>query len=189
MVATGTSKQHQGTVFPLSGRQMEISLLFVLRSSIALAMIVGALVFCESAYSTSLPGQSVLETTPESPIRIGRAGGYVWAEYCPDNTCDVFRSRDKRSGSNFLFVAASYYFYFSRYAYLESWQRDANVQAEVENALESIKSKTCAAYSGRKLAKCEILEMNKRNSVQVRFVRFDERHNSSQRIPLEEALR
>lgn len=168
--------------------------MFIQRSSGALCMVL--FLGCSLAEASPpiktqpIEAGSVLEKMPEAKASAFRNKKYLWIEYCPDNTCDVLRTSAEADPKVFATLGGAYYFYFSRYIYLEDWKRNENIRLVVEENLNRIKpEEVCGSLSGKRLAKCLLERLEKKYGLQVLFVRFDERGSSSTRIPFQEAMK
>lgn len=129
-----------------------------------------------------------LRSIPSGAVRFYSGPKYTWAEYCPDNTCEVIRTSASVSNKQFSLLVGAYFYYFSKYSYLTDWQQVLSVGKRVEESLLFLRGEGCSSASGRELAKCEILRWNKNYTIQVIFVRFDEQGRESQRLKLEDVL-
>lgn len=136
-----------------------------------------------------LESDSLLKSMPGDAIKAFRNSEYIWIEYCPDNTCDVIRTSAKVDAVAFGILASSYYFYFSRYLYLEQWQGDVERGKAVDAKLAALARKEkCSELVGRDLARCLLRDLERRSGLQIFFVRDDERARSRLRIQTKDAL-
>lgn len=99
----------------------------------------------------------------------------MWAEYCPDNTCEVIRTRTKgMSRARFEALAWSYLVHFSTYVYLDDWRASDDVQRLTDISLRRNATSGCATSVGSGLARCELESALASSALEVIFVRFDE---------------
>jgi hypothetical protein len=140
------------------------------------------------AIGNTIKEDSILRSMPSGAVRFYSGPKFIWAEYCPDNTCDVIRTSANVSKKQFGVLVGAYFYYFSKYTYLAEWQHDLSVGERVEKSLLSLRGGDCLSASGRELARCEMLRWNKNHPIQVIFVRFDEQGHESQRLGLEDVL-
>jgi len=116
--------------------------------------------------------ERVLGSAPVAPIKVQGSGEFTWAEYCPDNTCEVIRRRQRLGKKPFSGLALAYFFYFSEYAYLEEWRTPA-IKDRVDQTLRAIAG-NCTELIDKELARCMLLEANRSGAIQLMYVRYDE---------------
>lgn len=105
-------------------------------------------------------------------------------QFCPDNTCEAFvasrgASVEELADFTFLFV-----YYFSEYAVLEGWRRQAAPIALAELVVKRRSGSWCAAQGGKDAARCILLEMARLREIRIEAVRYDEGARSVVPMPL-----
>lgn len=107
-------------------------------------------------------------------------------KYCPDNTCDVFRTK-KGSRQDLADFALLYLFFFSYYTYLGEW-RERVGRASVENAARRHRG-DCPAVMEAQAVRCVLMRLATGRSISLAWVRYDEGKEVESAIRLDEALR
>lgn len=130
-----------------------------------------------------------LKVVPDGPIRLAQARGVSWAEYCPDQTCDVIRTRRPIDRAKLAGLALSYYFYVSEYSYLRPWKEDEQIKKQVDVFLESQAAGRCDAAIGRGRSICALRLLADAYKVEILFVRHDERKTTVQRLSPGETIK
>lgn len=176
---------------PLSALTMDLFQLFI-QSSRLLASL-SAAILCSASLAgpraTQTEADILLESTPSMPARASHSVKYLWVEYCPDNTCDVIRTRKNANVDDFKILAVAYFFYFSPFEYLKEWKTDVEIRRVLNTKLADLGSRNaCSALEGKELARCRLSELERRSGLQILFVRYDEGTRRSMSIPTNEAL-
>lgn len=140
-------------------------------------------------HAKDMVSSEILKSIPEGAVKLFNNQKYIWTEYCPDNTCDIVRSKSNISVKLFSDLAAAYYYYFSKYDYLESWQRDPTIAKSIDESLILSNKGTCQTLSGKELARCRLKLFNAESGLQFFFIRFDEGRRTKMVISIVEALR
>ncbi len=117
---------------------------------------------------------SELVSTPIASIEIASARGVRWAEYCPDETCEVLRVPVRVSAEALAEVALLYFFYVAEYEYLRVWKEKDDLREKLEKLLQRARSTECNEVTSRALAICVLRNFHKKNAMQILFVRHDE---------------
>jgi hypothetical protein len=151
-------------------------------------LLVASLLMFGAAKAQAGSIDDLFASAPAGPIRIGHAHGYVWAEYCPDETCDVVRTRSKVSRRDFEMLALSYFLYASEYIYLREWKNRAETKAQAEATFAEYDARVCSTEPGEARAKCVLKALASAYDVEVLFIRRDERRVSVDRKRLSAVL-
>lgn len=165
--------------------------LFIQRNSVVLlsAVLIAARLVIAAPVAKAVAMDGVLKSIPDGSAKIFRSKNYIWAEYCKDNTCDVIRSKSKIPTKMFGDLASAYYYYFSRYEYLEEWQKVPAVAKSIDENLRSTGNGVCHTLAGKELARCRLEQSGHQFGLRIFFIRFDEAVSARVEIPMEEALR
>ncbi|HKC54268.1 MAG TPA: hypothetical protein VKC33_06475 [Burkholderiales bacterium] len=91
--------------------------------------------------------------------------------YCPDNTCDIFRTPLQTPRKVVGDFALLWLYFSSGYIYLESFETDA--QALVESTVERY-SKECPPTTEEATASCVLIALAARYNIRLAFRRYDE---------------
>jgi hypothetical protein len=91
--------------------------------------------------------------------------------YCPDNTCDVFRTPLQTPREVVGDFALLWLYFASGYIYLESFETDA--QSLVESTVERY-SKECPPTTEEATASCVLIALATRHNIRLAFRRYDE---------------
>ena len=145
------------------------------------------LFFSTSVFAAPRDWQQFLDSAPSAPVKLNAGKKISWAEYCPDNTCDVIRVRRSIDRLRLSVLAVSYFFYFSDYTYLEDWRSPSNVAFANDFLKEN--SQQCGAAEGREMARCLLLNAHKSDGLEVIFIRYDEGKAMVQKIDLDAELK
>jgi hypothetical protein len=128
---------------------------------------------------------ALLNSAPAAAIKVSVGRNTSWAEYCPDNTCDVIRFRRKVDKRWLATLAVAYFFYFSDYSYLRDWRNAENTtRADV---LLNAGARSCGPAEGRGLARCLLLKA-RQAGLESLFIRYDEGKTIVQKVDLLEQL-
>jgi len=114
---------------------------------------------------------------------------FSWAEYCPDETCEVIRTRRPISRAEISGFALSYFFYVSDYSYLEAWKSNASVKEAADIFLNSHEQVRCSPKSGREYSICMLRDIADKHQIEILFVRHDERRVTVRRLERDAAIR
>jgi len=98
------------------------------------------------------------------------AGPKPELRYCPDNTCEVFRSSDEKTAENLADFALLYLWRASEYEALRSWQAGPPSK-RVQEILE--KHGAACRASSPSSPRCALEYLAKRAAVRVAFGRYD----------------
>jgi hypothetical protein len=146
---------------------------------------------CISLNATSahqLSSKEVLASMPEKSAKIYKDSKFIWIEYCPDNTCDVLRAKSGISKTKFSDLALAYYFYYSQYIYLKSWQQDLSTVKFLDAQLSKYSDKSCHLLSRKDLARCVLIAMQRDDKLALFFTRIDEGRKLTKQLSLKEIL-
>lgn len=130
-----------------------------------------------------------LRSTPLGPIRLGSARGSNWAEYCPDETCDVIRTRRPIERNTLAGLALSYFYYVSDYEYLHPWKENNTLRDKVDAFLQVQSIGECGAAVGRERAICVLRSLGSTYDLEILFIRHDEGRTSVQKLSRDEQLK
>lgn len=133
--------------------------------------------------------EEALLVVPGGPARLGKTKGFSWAEYCPDQTCDVIRTRRSIDRRRLAGLALAYYYYISDYSYLRSWKNDERLMKKVDAFLESQASDQCSVVAGRERSICMLRSLADVYRFEILFVRHDERKVTVQRLSVDEIIK
>ena len=139
--------------------------------------------------ATVSPYEQQLQEVPQGPIQLRRLKGMSWAEYCPDETCDVIRTRDETDKTRFAGTALAYFFYVSNYSYLKSWKESEPLKRQVDAFLESQDTGMCSASDGRARSICILRSLADAVKLEILSVRHDERRTGVQRLSRSEIFK
>jgi hypothetical protein len=106
-------------------------------------------------------------------------------EFCPDNTCEVFRSLGKQNKSPVADFSYLYLYYVSDYAALSEVRKSPEAKRVAERLLSQIAKPACAPASHIETVKCVLRHLAKRHSISLTFVRYDEQVRSAGPMDLE----
>jgi hypothetical protein len=95
-------------------------------------------------------------------------------EYCPDNTCEVFRVQGELKKSPVSDFAYLYLYYVSDYATLSEVRKSHEAKHAAEQLLTQIRKSTCDEVSQIETIKCVLRQLAKRHSISLVFARYDE---------------
>ena len=109
-------------------------------------------------------------------------------EFCPDNTCDVFRTERKEMGDALCDFAYLYLYYVSDYSMLETVRKSGPVKSEAEQILQRRAAGSCRNGDRVTTIGCVLNRLAKENGIVILFVRYDEKERNEQRVDLKQAL-
>lgn len=132
---------------------------------------------------------SELLTTPSAAIKIASAKGFRWAEYCPDETCEVLRVPVSVSADALTGMTLLYFFYVAEYEYLREWRDKGNLREKLEKFVQLTRTRECDELSSRALAICVLRNFHKKNVMEIFFIRHDEGKTIVQRIDADAQLK
>ena len=95
-------------------------------------------------------------------------------EYCPDNTCDIFRSLGKQKKLPVANFAYLYLYYISGYAVLSEVRNSEKARRAAERILSQNARNKCAATSETETVKCVLRRLAKRHAILLKSARYDE---------------
>jgi hypothetical protein len=119
-------------------------------------------------------------------VRLDSTGAL--AKYCPDNTCEVFRSHNKQAKSPVADFALLYLYYVSDYAVLAEFRKMPEAAQAAERLLSQLGKRVCASASQVETIKCAVRHLGKRHNISLLFVRYDEQVRSEVPKSLEQEL-
>jgi hypothetical protein len=96
-------------------------------------------------------------------------------EYCPDNTCDVFRSLGKQKELLVANFAYLYLYYVSGYAVLSEVRHSEEARRVAEHILIRNGRDKCATASEPETIKCVLRRLAKRDAISLLSARYDEK--------------
>lgn len=131
----------------------------------------------------------LLQNVPNGPVKTGKANGYTWVEYCPDETCDVLRTRKRIQSREIKKIALAHLLYLSDYSYLQDWKSDIKVKAEVDEFLTEEMSDDCRRLSGKDGSICVLRRLTRKFELEFIFVRYDEKKAFVKKIPLQQIFK
>lgn len=145
-----------------------------------------------SAFPDGKKAAHVLDFLNKSPLA-GKASvevlnGFSWIEYCPDNTCEVIRTKAELSNLKLAMLATGYWLYVSRYFYLKQWQSDSLNQKKYIDLVKLLSSNSCERLLHDDFVGCLLAEINSEISGELLFVRFDEGRIIPQKMDLEREI-
>lgn len=110
------------------------------------------------------------------------------AEYCPDNTCEVFRSDNKQAGSSVADFAFLYLYYVSDYAALSEFRKSPEATRAAGRLLNQLGKRACTKASRVETIKCVVRHLGRHHGISLLFVRYDEQVRKEVPKSLEEEL-
>jgi len=108
-------------------------------------------------------------------------------EYCPDNTCESFKSPISKSFSILSDFAYIYLFYISDYYYLTHFRKKTPLERISQIVNRNIGS--CREKEKIEIVKCVLMSLSDKYSIKVIFVRYDEGKRNEVIIDLKEQLK
>jgi hypothetical protein len=141
------------------------------------------------AQMSSIDAYERLQSVPQGPIQLGYARGMSWAEYCPDETCDVIRTRRQINETMLARLALAYFYYASNYSYLRSWKEDESLKRQVDAFLDSQDGSRCSASAGRARSICILRSLADAYHLEILLIRHDEHKTSVQRMTRGETIK
>lgn len=130
-----------------------------------------------------LPGLAFGETGSEELLRqaLGDAVNVqedmtgATVEYCPDNTCEIFRGQGEKKKLPVSDFAYLYLYYVSDYVSLSDVRKSHEARHGAEQLLKQIGKGTCDQGSQIDTIKCVLRQLAKRHSISLVFARYDEK--------------
>jgi len=119
-------------------------------------------------------------------VRLDSTG--VSAEYCPDNTCEVFRSPNTQAKSPLADFVVLYLYYVSDYAALSEFRKMPEATQAAERLLSQLGKRVCDSASQVETIKCAVRHLCKHHNISLLFVRYDENVRSEVPKSLEQDL-
>ena len=95
-------------------------------------------------------------------------------EYCPDNTCEVFRGLGENKKLLVSDFAYLYLYYVSDYAMLSEIRKSHEAKHAAERLLNQIGKSTCDKGSQIETIKCVLSQLARHHSISLVFARYDE---------------
>jgi hypothetical protein len=145
-----------------------------------------------SAFAENAATEKYLEILNASPLgksaRILASNGFAWIEFCPDNTCEVIRTKNTAQHEQLAVLAVGYFLFTSKYSYLKSWQNDSKNKATFSRNLLSHSVGTCKISESKDRVPCLLQKINENISGELLFVRFDEGQINSKKLNLGKEL-
>lgn len=112
----------------------------------------------------------------------------VLVEYCPDNTCEVFRSDNKQAESSVADFAFLYLHYVSDYTTLSGFRKSPEATRTAERLLNQLGQRACTKTSRAETIKCVVRHFGRRHGMSLFLVRYDEKVRNEIPKSLEEEL-
>jgi hypothetical protein len=129
--------------------------------------------------------EDALQSIPRGPPRFASGGSFRWIEYCPDETCDVVRTKRPIARHELQGVTLAYLFLESGYTYLTEWKADPSLAVVVKQFLDRQDSAAdCRREESERRSKCILRGMAAKFELEVVFTRSDERKTYAQRKKL-----
>jgi hypothetical protein len=119
-------------------------------------------------------------------VHVDSTGASV--EYCPDNTCEVFRSDNKQAESSVADFALLYLYYVSDYAALSEFRKSPEATRAAERFLNQLGKRGCTKTSRMETIKCVVRHLGRHHGISLLFVRYDEQVRKKVPKSLEEEL-
>lgn len=136
--------------------------------------------------------EKYLELLNASPLaksaKIETSNGFTWVEYCPDNTCEVIRTKAESSHNKLAILVTGYFLYVSKYSYLKQWQGDSTNRARFYSYLQSFPTSPCKMLEQDRLVECLLKNLMLELSAELLFIRFDERRVVSRKMDLKKEI-
>lgn len=110
------------------------------------------------------------------------------AEYCPDNTCEVFRSDNKQAESSVADFALLYLYYVSDYVALSEFRKSPEATRAADRLLNQLGKRACTKASRVETIKCVVRHLGRHHGISLLFVRYDEQVRSEVPKSLEQEL-
>ena len=139
-----------------------------------------ALVRANEFNSLNLLRQLMSKSMPmlSDSIEINRTGSHIEVEFCPDNTCEIFRAPANSSMKKLNDFVYLYLFYASGYTYLEMSITDSppfrKSGRKYASSVLRRNASGCKQTDELELASCILRSLANENGIQVAFVRYDE---------------
>lgn len=109
--------------------------------------------------------------------------GALTIEYCPDNTCEIFRSPNSNAADPASDFAYLYLYFVSEYHYLTDWKKNPEAKTIAINILE--RNRRCPKAQENIRANCVLRLLSEKYSIKAAFVRYDESVRNEEAINLE----
>ena len=134
------------------------------------------------------PLQEIRATFPDSiTIRTNKSRS---AEFCPDNTCEVFKTTKIGPMESLADFTYLFLYFFSDYYVLEEWRNQPGAGVIAEEILsKKMYQRRCErdATTGIR-ARCLLQYLARRHQIRIYFVRYDENVRATVPITLSKAL-
>lgn len=109
-------------------------------------------------------------------------------EYCPDNTCEVFRIRTKGTQQALADFAFLYLYHVSDYEVLSEFREMPKAKESAKLIRTEKRGKKCEGFREGQAVKCILRELAARHSISLGLVRYDERARIEEPMDLETEL-
>lgn len=107
-------------------------------------------------------------------------------EYCPDNTCEIFKSTNAQAQGQVSDFAYLYLYFVSKYYYLNDWKKLLETKTVAIDILKRYRQ--CPETTEPVWASCVLKSLSDKHSIRPAFVRYDEHVRDEEPIDLEAEL-
>ena len=115
-----------------------------------------------------------------------KKNGSLIIEFCPDNTCEIFRTPNTNALEPISDFAYLYLFFVSQYYYLTDWKKNPEAKIIAIDILK--RNRACPETQEKAWGNCVLKSLSSKHSIKVAFVRYDEQVRSEESINLEAEL-
>ena len=119
-------------------------------------------------------------------IRVEKNNGYL-IEFCPDNTCELYKASRAASFEQLVEFFYLYTYYFSQYYVLTKWRKEKESTEIARKILSKYRFAQCKSKIEIQDAKCIVKTLAGKNFIELYQVRNDEKERNLVKIDLEEA--
>ncbi|HET9406399.1 MAG TPA: hypothetical protein VFO39_04115 [Candidatus Sulfotelmatobacter sp.] len=95
-------------------------------------------------------------------------------EFCPDNTCDGFVSKEGVSVATLKDFAYLYVYFYSDFTYLGDWRATSGARSMAERVLSKPEYRDCRKNSDGESARCVLQDLSRGEKIRLIFIRYDE---------------
>lgn len=118
-------------------------------------------------------------------VKVQKNGSLV-IEYCPDNTCEIFKSPNTDALGPVSDFAYLYLYFVSKYYYLADWKKLPKAKTIAIDILKRYRQ--CPETTEQVWAGCVLKALSAKHFIKPAFVRYDERVRNEEPIDLEAEL-
>lgn len=111
---------------------------------------------------------------------------FLVIEYCPDNTCEIFKTPNADAVGAVSDFAYLYLYFVSKYYYLTDWKKLPEAKAIAIDILKRYRQ--CPETTHQTWVGCVLKFLSDKYSIKPTFVRYDEQVRNEEPIDLEVEL-